>query len=56
VFNRENKDYNLLEAEAVRVVKSQPKWTPGMQKGEYVNVSFTIPIVFSISGKEYKKQ
>ena len=35
-----------LDAEAVRVVKSSPKWTPGKQRGKAVRVSFTFPINF----------
>lgn len=34
------------DAEAVRVVKSMPKWIPGMQDGKPVKVDFTIPISF----------
>jgi len=36
----------LLNAEAIRVVKSSPKWIPGKQRGQVVNVSFTMPIKF----------
>lgn len=35
-----------LDKEAVRVVKSMPKWTPGMQRGKPVKVSYTVPINF----------
>lgn len=35
-----------LDREAVRVVKSSPKWTPGKQRGRPVKVQFTFPIVF----------
>ena len=35
-----------LDAEALRVVNSLPKWKPGMQKGKAVNVSYTVPINF----------
>lgn len=37
-----------LDAEAIRVVKSMPKWTPGKQKGKYVNVKYTLPISFRL--------
>ena len=37
-----------LDAEALRVVKSMPNWTPGKQRGEAVRVKFTIPIVFRL--------
>ena len=35
-----------LDAEALRVIKSSPKWVPGKQRGKPVNVQFTFPIVF----------
>lgn len=35
-----------LDAEALRVVNNLPQWTPGTQRGEPVNVSFTVPINF----------
>jgi protein TonB len=35
-----------IDREALRVVGSLPKWKPGMQKGEAVRVSYTIPINF----------
>ena len=37
----------LLDAEAVRVVSSSPKWTPGKQRNKPVRVLYTIPITFS---------
>lgn len=36
----------LLDKEAIRVVKSMPKWKPGMQKGKPVRVKYTVPIMF----------
>ena len=39
-----------LDAEALRVLKSCPKWIPGEQKGEKVNVRYSIPL--QISAKE----
>ncbi len=36
-----------LDKEAVRVVSSSPKWTPGSQNGEPVRCSFRMPIVFA---------
>ncbi len=35
-----------LDAEAIRVVKSSPRWSPGKQRGKAVRVAYTIPIVF----------
>lgn len=37
-----------LDKEAVRVVKSMPKWNPGRQDGKAVAVEFTLPIVFRL--------
>ncbi|MBN9303331.1 energy transducer TonB, partial [Dysgonomonas mossii] len=36
------------DKEAVRVVKSMPKWIPGKQNGLNVPVYFTLPIVFRL--------
>lgn len=36
------------DKEAMRVLKSMPKWIPGRQNGEPVNVYFIIPIVFRL--------
>lgn len=38
----------LLNKEAVRVVKSMPKWTPGKQNGKPVRVRFNLPIMFKL--------
>ena len=46
----------LLDAEAVRVISSMPKWKPGMQRGEAVNVRFTLPIVFRLEGDKKEKE
>ena len=35
-----------LDQEALRVVRSSPKWEPGKQRGKAVKVQFTFPIVF----------
>ena len=35
-----------LDKEAIRVVMSSPKWTPGRQRGKAVKVLFTFPINF----------
>ena len=41
----------LLDAEALRVINSMPKWKPGKQKGEAVNVKYTIPVMFRLSNE-----
>jgi TonB family protein len=42
----------LLDAEAVRVLKSMPAWKPGKQRGQAVNVRYTLPVVFRISAED----
>ena len=37
-----------LDKEATRVVKSMPKWKPGMQTGKPVRCRFTIPVSFRL--------
>ena len=37
-----------LDAEALRIVKAMPNWTPGTQDGKPVNVKYAIPVVFSL--------
>lgn len=36
------------DEEAVRVISQMPKWNPGMQNGEPVNVYYTMPISFKL--------
>ena len=38
--------YDVLDNEAMRVVKSMPAWEPGKQKGKPVNVKYNVPIRF----------
>ena len=37
-----------LDKEAVRVVKTLPKWKPGKQRGKAVKVSYVVPINFKL--------
>lgn len=37
-----------LDKEALRLIKSMPKWSPGINKGKYVNVKFTVPVTFRL--------
>ena len=37
-----------LDDEAVRVVSLMPNWKPGKDKGEPVNVRYTIPVMFKL--------
>jgi len=36
------------DEEAIRVVKSMPKWQPGKQRGQAVRVQFNLPIKFTL--------
>ena len=38
-----------LDAEAVRVVGTMPKWTPGMHEGKAVRVKYAVPISFRLN-------
>ena len=38
-----------LDAEAVRVVKAMPKWTPGKQGGQLVRVRYNVPVSFKLN-------
>lgn len=37
-----------LDKEAVRLVSSSPKWTPGKQRDRAVKVSYTFPVIFQL--------
>lgn len=53
-FSNETNDKDL-EAEAVRVVSSMPKWTPGKINGQDVNSSMYVPITFKLNSPTEKK-
>ncbi len=38
-----------LDAEAIRVIMAMPKWKPGRQNGQLVNVVYVLPINFTIT-------
>ena len=38
----------ILDREAVRVVASSPRWTPGKQRDRAVKVSYTFPVIFRL--------
>lgn len=39
----------LLDKEAIRVVKSMPKWSPGKQHGKPVRVQLIVPVMFKLN-------
>lgn len=43
-----------LDAEAIRVISTMPKWKPGMQDGKPVSVKFTLPVTFMLEGANNK--
>ncbi|MCL3781939.1 M56 family peptidase [Prolixibacteraceae bacterium JC049] len=40
--------HKILDAEALRVTKLMPKWTPAKKDGKAVNCEFTFPIAFKL--------
>ncbi|MDD4645654.1 MAG: energy transducer TonB, partial [Bacteroidales bacterium] len=44
-----------LDAEALRVINSMPKWTPGAVAGKPVAVSYQVPMSFTLSKDGTKK-
>ncbi|WP_295731299.1 TonB family protein [uncultured Muribaculum sp.] len=41
----------LFDAEAVRVIKTLPDFIPGKMNGKPVNVWYTLPVSFKLTGK-----
>ena len=37
-----------LDAEAVRIIKSSPKWKPGIKDGKPCRVTYTLPVIFAL--------
>lgn len=44
-----------LDKEAERVIAAMPNWKPGKQRGQAVNVRFTVPVMFKLTGPEPTK-
>ena len=40
---------NSLSEEAIRVLKTSPKWEPGLQRNKPVRVKYTLPVIFRIA-------
>ncbi len=45
----------LLDREAIRIVMASPRWNPGRQRGQPVNVAFTFPINFVLQHTAYAR-
>jgi Ca-activated chloride channel family protein len=41
--------HKKLDAEAMRVIKKMPRWTPGLRKGNVERVEMTVPVQFSLN-------
>lgn len=41
--------HSLLDKEAVRMVKSMPKWSPGKNNGKPVRVRYNLPVMFKLN-------
>jgi protein TonB len=41
--------HELLDKEAIRIIRSMPNWIPGTQKGKVVSVSYNLPIRFILN-------
>ncbi|MFO7880010.1 MAG: TonB family protein [Bacteroidales bacterium] len=46
----ERSAHPLLDKEALRVVKSMPRWEPGKKDGKAVPVMYGVPFYFSLKG------
>lgn len=44
-----------LDKEALRIIRSMPKWKPGEQRDKVVRVKYTLPIRFRLPDKSAKK-
>ena len=44
-----------LDQAAIDAVKRMPRWVPGIEKGQNVNVRFTIPVLFSKDNQQKTK-
>lgn len=45
--------HKLLDKEAIRVIKSMPKWMPGKQNGEPVRVKYTVLLLLNLNSSYY---
>jgi protein TonB len=37
-----------LDKEAIRIIESSPKWTPGKQRNKPVRILYTLPVIFQL--------
>ena len=48
VYEKKGEGAYAINQEALRVVESMPAWKPGIQKGQPVNVRYTLPVTFRL--------
>lgn len=41
-----------LDAEAIRIIRNMPKWSPGMQDGKPVRVKYLVPVTFRLDSSD----
>lgn len=41
-----------LDAEALRIIRNMPKWSPGMQDGKPVRVKYLVPVTFRLDSSD----
>ena len=41
--------HELLDDEAVRIVRESPRWNPGQHRGELSRCSYTLPVIFDLA-------
>ena len=41
-------EFELLNQEAIRIIKSMPRWKPATQLGKPIRTQYTIPIIFKL--------
>jgi protein TonB len=46
-----NNVHPLLDSEALRVVNKMPNWSPGLEDGTPVSVSYNLPINFKLRNR-----
>jgi TonB family protein len=44
-----------INAEAVRVIKLSPRWSPGIQNGHLARVAYSVPIAFTLNDTKSKQ-
>ncbi len=46
IYKIKNHTYKEFEEEAIRVLRSAPKWTPAYKNGKRIKAKLTLPVIF----------